>query len=87
MSGLKASVGTLSTEVQRLKKKCEERTEAEEILRQKWKRIEEFDARRLELESVYSSFIGANLVHFISPSFSILSGKPVLACRQQALYH
>ncbi|XP_024545326.1 AUGMIN subunit 5 [Selaginella moellendorffii] len=61
LAGVKASVATLMSEVQRLKKLCEERKQAEDSLRQKWKRIEEFDARRRELESVYTALIRANM--------------------------
>ncbi|KAJ7530109.1 hypothetical protein O6H91_15G079600 [Diphasiastrum complanatum] len=59
--GVKASVSMLNSEVQRLKKLCEERKEAEDALRQKWKRIEEFDARRMELEAVYAALMRANM--------------------------
>jgi hypothetical protein len=31
---------------------CEKRRDAEESLQEKWKKIEEFDARRVELESI-----------------------------------
>ncbi|MCO5566798.1 hypothetical protein L7F22_020479 [Adiantum nelumboides] len=62
LAGLKASVSTLTSEVQRLQKMCEERRAAEEALRKKWKRIEEFDGRRTELESIYSELIHLNLV-------------------------
>lgn len=41
---------------------CEERREAEESLQEKWKKIEEFDARRLELEAIYTALLRANMV-------------------------
>ncbi len=59
---MRASVNTLTLEVQRLQKKCQERREAEEALCEKWKRIEEFDARRMELESIYTALLRANMV-------------------------
>ncbi|XP_078434794.1 HAUS augmin-like complex subunit isoform X2 [Wolffia australiana] len=59
-AGLRASVSTLLSEVQRLSTLCEERREAGEALKKKWKKIEEFDARRSELESIYSSLLEAN---------------------------
>lgn len=61
-AGLRASLNTLVSEVQRLNKLCAERKEAEDSLRKKWKKIEEFDARRSELESVYTALLKANLV-------------------------
>ncbi|CAK9189720.1 unnamed protein product [Sphagnum troendelagicum] len=61
LAGMRASVNTLTLEVQRLQKKCQERREAEEALCEKWKRIEEFDARRLELESIYTALLRANM--------------------------
>ncbi|KAL4568585.1 hypothetical protein LXL04_024200 [Taraxacum kok-saghyz] len=60
-SGLKASLTTLMSEVQRLNMLCEERKEAEDSLKKKWKKIEEFDARRLELKSIYTSLLKANM--------------------------
>ncbi|XP_068638435.1 AUGMIN subunit 5-like isoform X2 [Aristolochia californica] len=59
-AGLRASVNTLMSEVQRLKKLCAEWKEAEESLRNKWKKIEEFDARRTELESIYTALLRSN---------------------------
>ncbi|XP_068643649.1 AUGMIN subunit 5-like [Aristolochia californica] len=59
-AGLRASVNTLTSEVQRLKKLCVEWKEAEESLRKKWKKIEEFDARRTELESIYTALLQFN---------------------------
>lgn len=61
-AGLKASLTTLMSEVQRLNMLCEERKEAEDSLKKKWKKIEEFDARRLELKSIYSALLRANMV-------------------------
>ncbi|KAL5723271.1 AUGMIN subunit 5 [Ranunculus cassubicifolius] len=60
-AGLKASLNTLTSEVQRLNKLCAEWKEAEESLRKKWKKIEEFDARRSELESIYTALLKANM--------------------------
>lgn len=59
---MRASVHTITSEVQRLQKMCEERREAEESLQEKWKKIEEFDARRLELEAIYTALLRANMV-------------------------
>ncbi|XP_021739387.1 AUGMIN subunit 5-like isoform X1 [Chenopodium quinoa] len=59
-SGLRASVNTLMSEVQRLNKLCAERKEAEDSLKKKWKKIEEFDSRRSELESIYTALLDAN---------------------------
>lgn len=63
-AGLRASVSKLMAEVQRLKKLCEEGKEAEESLRKKWKKIDEFDSRRSELESIYSALLQVNAVSF-----------------------
>ncbi|XP_059641277.1 AUGMIN subunit 5 [Cornus florida] len=60
-TGLRASLNTLMSEVQRLNKLCAERKEAEDSLRKKWKKIEEFDARRSELESIYTALLRANM--------------------------
>ncbi|XP_024396569.1 AUGMIN subunit 5 isoform X2 [Physcomitrium patens] len=60
LAGMRASVNTINSEVQRLQKMCEERRDAEESLQEKWKKIEEFDARRVELESIYTSLLRAN---------------------------
>ncbi|KAK3011643.1 hypothetical protein RJ639_011317 [Escallonia herrerae] len=60
-AGLKASLSTLISEVQRLNKLCAERKEAEDSLRKKWKKIEEFDARRSELELIYTALLRANM--------------------------
>lgn len=50
------------SEIQRLNKLCAERKEAEDSLRKKWKKIEEFDARRSELESIYNALLKASMV-------------------------
>ncbi|XP_057976963.1 AUGMIN subunit 5 [Malania oleifera] len=60
-AGLKASLNALMSEVQRLNKLCAERREAEDSLKKKWKKIEEFDARRSELESIYTALLKANM--------------------------
>ncbi|GAB2216545.1 hypothetical protein Droror1_Dr00024320 [Drosera rotundifolia] len=59
-AGLRASVSTLMSELERLTKLCAERKEAEESLRKKWKKIEEFDSRRTELECIYDALLNAN---------------------------
>ena len=46
---IKERLSTLTCKVQRLIMLCEERREAEACLKKKLKKIEEFDARRLEL--------------------------------------
>lgn len=61
-AGFRASLNTLMSEVHRLDKLCAERKEAENSLRKKWKKIEEFDARRSELESIYKALLKANMV-------------------------
>lgn len=60
-AGLRASLNTLTSNVERLKKLCVEWKEAEDSLRKKWKKIEEFDGRRSELEIIYNSLIHANM--------------------------
>ncbi|WCJ25526.1 AUGMIN subunit 5 [Euphorbia peplus] len=60
-AGLRASLNTLMSEIQRLNKLCAERKEAEDSLRKKWKKIEEFDARRSELEAIYNALLKANM--------------------------
>ncbi|KAJ9147479.1 hypothetical protein P3X46_029636 [Hevea brasiliensis] len=60
-AGLRASLSTLMSEIQRLNKLCAERKEAEDSLRRKWKKIEEFDARRSELETIYTALLKANM--------------------------
>ncbi|CAL5360728.1 unnamed protein product [Camellia sinensis] len=61
VAGLRASLNTLMSEVQRLNKLCaerkEERKEAEDSLRKMWKKIEEFDGRKSELESIYNALL------------------------------
>ena len=63
-AGLKASLNTLMSEIQRLNKLCAERKEAEDSLRKKWKKIEEFDSRRSELETIYTALLKANMVRY-----------------------
>ncbi|XP_043698987.1 AUGMIN subunit 5-like [Telopea speciosissima] len=60
-AGLRASLNTLTSEVLRLNKLCAEWNEAEDSLRKKWKKIDEFDARRSELESIYTALLRANM--------------------------
>ncbi|CAA3014664.1 AUGMIN subunit 5 [Olea europaea subsp. europaea] len=60
-AGLRASLNILTSEVQRLNKSCAERKEAENSLRKKWKKIEEFDARRSELETIYNTLLRVNM--------------------------
>ncbi|OWM64489.1 hypothetical protein CDL15_Pgr020456 [Punica granatum] len=60
-AGLRASLNALMSEIQRLDKLCAERKEAEDSLRKKWKKIEEFDARRCELEMIYTALLKANM--------------------------
>ncbi|XP_024023287.1 AUGMIN subunit 5 [Morus notabilis] len=60
VAGLRASLNTLMSEIQRLNKLCAERKEAEDSLRKKWKKIEEFDSRRSELEFIYSALLKVN---------------------------
>ncbi|CAL5434135.1 unnamed protein product [Camellia sinensis] len=57
VAGLRASLNTLMSEIQRLNKLCTERKEAEDSLRKKGKKIEEFDGRRSELESIYNALL------------------------------
>ena len=59
-AGLRTSLNTLMSEIQRLNKLCAERKEAENSLRKKWKKIEEFDARRSELEAIYTTLLKFN---------------------------
>lgn len=77
-AGLRASLNTLMSEVQRLNKLCAERKEAEDSLRKKWKKIEEFDARRSELESIYNALLKANM------DATALWGQQPLAAREYA---
>ncbi|KDP24304.1 hypothetical protein JCGZ_25600 [Jatropha curcas] len=60
-AGLRASLSTLTSEIQRLNKLCAERKEAEDSLRKKWMKIEEFDSRRSELEAIYTALLKANM--------------------------
>ncbi|WOK95413.1 AUGMIN subunit 5 [Canna indica] len=61
VAGLRASLSTLMHEVQRLNKLCAEWKEAEDSLKKKWKKIEGFDARRTELETIYTALLRANM--------------------------
>ncbi|KAL3813502.1 hypothetical protein ACJIZ3_014770 [Penstemon smallii] len=72
--GLRASLNTLMSEVHRLNKLCAERKEAENSLRKKWKKIEEFDARRSELETIYNALLRANM-----DAASFWSQQPLVA--------
>ncbi|CAA6660220.1 unnamed protein product [Spirodela intermedia] len=78
-AGLRASLNTLISEVQRLNKLCKECREAEDTLKKKWKKIEEFDARRSELEAIYTALLQANL------NASAFWGQQPLAAREYAL--
>ncbi|KAL3636532.1 AUGMIN subunit 5 [Castilleja foliolosa] len=77
-AGMRAGFNTLLSEVHRLDKLCAERKEAENSLRKKWKKIEEFDARRSELESIYKALLKAN-----KDAASFWSQQP-LAAREYA---
>jgi predicted nucleic acid-binding Zn-ribbon protein len=59
-AGLRTSLNTLMSEIQRLNKLCAERKEAEDSLRKNWKKIEEFDALRSELEAIYTTLLKFN---------------------------
>ncbi|CAN6702330.1 unnamed protein product [Malus baccata var. baccata] len=61
VAGLRASLNTLMSEIQRLNKLCAERKEAEDSLKKKWKKIEEFDYRRSELEIIYTTLLKVNM--------------------------
>lgn len=71
VAGLRASLNTLMAEIQRLNKLCAERKEAEDSLKKKWKKIEEFDARRAELETIYTALLKVNMVRFLNFTFPI----------------
>ncbi|KAG0493181.1 hypothetical protein HPP92_006579 [Vanilla planifolia] len=91
VAGLKASINTLTSEVQCLNKLCLEWKEVEDSLRKKWKKIEEFDSRRSELESTYTAFLRADIsvlawpgVHILLPSLSLAPAAfPSAAVRYQ----
>ncbi|KAM1324059.1 hypothetical protein PS2_044868 [Malus domestica] len=61
VAGLRASLSTPMSEIQRLNKLCAERKEAEDSLKKKWKKIEEFDYRRSELEIIYTTLLKVNM--------------------------
>ena len=63
VAGLRASLNTLTAEVKRLNKLCAEWKEAEDSLKRKWKKKIEFDARRSELESIYTALLCAIMVN------------------------
>lgn len=65
-------MNTLMSEIQRLYKLCAERKEVEDFLKKKWKKIEEFDYRRSELEIIYTSLLKVNMVR-ISPSIVLIN--------------
>jgi hypothetical protein len=73
VAGLKASLSTLTSEVQRLYKLCAEWKEAKDSLRKKWKKIEEFNARQSEVECIYSALQRANMVSVQSPDEQALA--------------
>lgn len=75
VAGLQASLSTLTSEVQRLNKLCAEWKEAEDSLRKKWKKIEEFDTRRSELESIHTALLRANMVSYLSTPVSRISNR------------
>lgn len=77
VAGLRASLTTLTSEVQRLNKLCTEWKEAEDSLKKKWKKIEEFDARRSELECIYSALLRSNMV---SLTVFLYFGPEVVKC-------
>ncbi|XP_011099046.1 AUGMIN subunit 5-like isoform X1 [Sesamum indicum] len=77
-AGLRASLNTLMSEVHRLDKECAERKEAENSLRKKWKKIEVFDARRSELESVYNALLKANMLPLAAREYA--SSTIIPAC-------
>jgi predicted nuclease with TOPRIM domain len=70
VAGLRASLNTLTSEIKRLNKLCAEWKEAEDSLKKKWKKIEEFDARRSELECIYTALCRAIMVNLF-PCLSI----------------
>ena len=61
------------SEIQRLNKLCAERKEAKDSLKKKWKKIEEFDARRSEFKTIYTALLKANMVMFCYFSISCTS--------------
>jgi hypothetical protein len=73
VAGLKASLSTLTSEVQRLYKLCAEWKEAKDSLSKKWKKIKEVDAHRSELECIYSALQWANMVSVQSPDEQALA--------------
>ena len=61
------------SEIQRLNKLCAERKEAEDSLKKKWKKIEEFDARRSEFKTICMKLLKANRVMLRYFSISCIS--------------
>ncbi|PKA66335.1 hypothetical protein AXF42_Ash007032 [Apostasia shenzhenica] len=78
VAGLRASINTLTSEVQRLNKMCADWKEAEDSLRKKWKKIEEFGSRRSELESICTELLQANM------DASSFWGQQPIAAREYA---
>ena len=54
-------MNTLMSEFQRLNKLCAERREVEDLLKKKWEKIDKFDSRRSELETIYNALLKANM--------------------------
>lgn len=54
LAGARAATAVLEAEVARLTAAKEERKRAESVLRRKWQRITEFDARRAALEALHN---------------------------------
>ena len=61
------------SEIQRLNKLCAERKEAKDSLKKKWKKIEEFDARRSEFKTICMKLLKANRVMLRYFSISCIS--------------
>ncbi|KAG2278729.1 hypothetical protein Bca52824_061284 [Brassica carinata] len=66
-AGLRASLSTLLSEIRRLNKLCAERKEAEHSLKQKWKKIEEFDAVVADISKNSKDLIEKVSAFFQSP--------------------
>ncbi|KAG2715418.1 hypothetical protein I3843_03G077600 [Carya illinoinensis] len=82
-AGLRASLNTLMAEVQRLNTLCAERREAEDSLKKKWKKIEEFDARRSELETIYTALLKANMALLESMGANGSTGPEAVAAAEK----
>nr|GEU45461.1 augmin subunit 5-like [Tanacetum cinerariifolium] len=61
VAAIKASLTTLTYEVQRFSMLCEEKRGAKESLKKKLNKIKEFDDQRLELKSICDGFMKANI--------------------------